>query len=299
MKTTIVIVLSLITISLSGQIPILPDFYADPSARLFGDSVWIYPSHDIPGSTYWDMTDWHTFSSSDMKSWTDHGIILSLADISWAGKYAWAADCIERNRKYYFYFTADFQVGVAVSNSPAGPFKDALGTPLIAKNEGRTTAMDPCIFIDDDGQAYLYYGNGGLCVVKLKEDMITKDGEPEKIDAKFYHEGIWVHKKDGKYYLSYPSWRGDMVANLLEYSIGDSPVGPFEHAGIILDNHSRNVHHSIVEIRGQWYLFYHIQGPSPYERRVCMEKLQYTEDGKIVSLHMSPVDGNTTISAGR
>lgn len=287
MKKLFFLFLFITSYNLQAQKQILPDFHADPSARVFGETVWIYPSHDIAGSKYWDMLDWHCFSSTDLKTWTDHGVIFGVKDLTWANKYAWAPDCINRNGKYYFYFPADFQVGVAISNSPAGPFKDALGKPLIAKGEGGTTAMDPNIFIDDDGQAYLYYGQGQLCVVKLKQDMITKDGEITQIPLHNFHEGIWMHKRNGLYYLSYPSDKGDKVANLLEYSIGKTPYGPFEYKGIIIDNRSRNVHHSIVEFKGKWYLFYHVQGPSPYERRVCMEPLEYNLDGTIKPITMS------------
>lgn len=287
MKKFIFLFLTIAGLNLSAQKPILPDFNADPSARVFGKAVWIYPSHDLPGSKGWDMVDWHCFSSTDLKNWTDYGVIFGVKDLTWADKYAWAPDCIKRNGKYYFYFPADFKIGVAVSKSPAGPFKDALGKPLIAKDEGGTTAMDPNIFIDDDKQAYLYYGQNTLCVVKLKKDMITKDGEITKIPLVNFHEGIWMHKRDGLYYLSYPSNKGDKVANLLEYSIGKTPYGPFEYKGIIMDNRSRNVHHSIVEFKGKWYLFYHVQGPSPYERRVCMESLEYNSDGTIKPITMS------------
>ncbi len=283
----VLLITILFPLNITAQKPILPDFNADPSARVFGDTMWIYPSHDIAGSTYWDMLEWHCFSSTDLKNWNDHGVIFSVNDITWADKYAWAPDCIRRNGKYYFYFPADFQVGVAVSENPAGPFRDALGKPLIAKDEGGTRVMDPCIFIDDDGQAYLYFGQNQLCAVKLKPDMITRDGNIRQLSLTNFHEGIWVHKRKGLYYLSYPSHKGDLTANLLEYSIGKTPYGPFEYKGVIMDNRSRNVHHSIVEFKGQWYLFYHVQGPSPYERRVCMEKIEYNEDGTIKPVKMS------------
>lgn len=274
-------------LGITAQIPILPDFYADPSARVFGDSVWIYPSHDIAGSTGWDMTDWHCFSSPDLKKWTDHGIIFGLDKIDWASRYAWAPDCIERDGKYYFYYPADFQIGVAVGDTPYGPFTDPLGKALIGRGEGDNTVMDPCVFIDDDGQAYMYFGQNKLSVVKLKEDMISRDGEISSIPLKNFHEGTWMHKRNGLYYLSYPSDKGDKVANLLEYSIGKTPYGPFEYKGIIMDNRSRNVHHSILKFHGDWYLFYHVQGPSPYERRVCMEKIHYKLDGSIKPVQMS------------
>jgi arabinoxylan arabinofuranohydrolase len=287
MKKTIFLFFAISTLNLLAQKQILPDFQADPSAHVFGKTVWIYPSHDIAGSKGWDMVDWHAFSSTDLEHWTDHGIIFGVKDLTWASKYAWAPDCISRNGKYYFYFPADFQIGVAVSKSPAGPFKDALGKPLIARNEGGTTAMDPCIFIDDDGQAYLYYGQNDLRVVKLDKDMITKKGEITNIPVKNFHEGIWMHKRNGLYYLSYPSDKGDSIANQLEYSIGKTPYGPFEYKGIILDNRSRNVHHSIVKFKDKWYLFYHVQGPSHYERRVCLEYLEYNTDGTIKPIKMT------------
>jgi len=286
MKPTLALFSLLVSMNVCAQKQILPDFHADPSARVFGDTVWIYPSHDLPGSTDWSMVDWHCFSSTDLVNWTDKGEIFGVKDLTWADKFAWAPDCISRNGKFYFYFPADFQIGVAVSNSPSGPFTDALGKPLISRGEGGTTAMDPNVFIDDN-QAYLLWGQNELCMVKLKDDMITKEGEIMKIPIKNFHEGIWMHKREDLYYLSYPSDKGKKVANLLEYSVGKSVMGPFEYQGIIMDNDSRNVHHSIVEINTKWYLFYHVQGPSPYERRVCMELLEYNMDGTIKPIILS------------
>lgn len=274
----------------SAQHQVLPDFQADPSARVFGGRLYVYPSHDIAGSTGWDMVDWHVFSTDDMVHWTDHGVIFSLKDLTWAAKHAWAPDCIERNGKYYFYFPADYQIGVAISDSPTGPFKDALGKPLIGRDVVPGIGVfDPNIFIDDDGQAYLYFGNSHdkLAVVKLKKDMITRDGPIQVLDVKNYHEGIWVHKRKGLYYLSYPSYVGDKIANLMEYSTAKGPLGPFEYKGVILDNRSRNVHGSIVEFKKKWWLFYHVQGPSPYERRVCAAPLHYAKDGSILPIKMT------------
>lgn len=235
------------------------------------------------------MRDWHVFSTDDMANWKDEGEIFSLKDISWADKHAWAPDCIERNGKYYFYFPADDQIGVAVSDSPTGPFKDALGKPLIGRMEAGIRSIDPNIFIDDDGQAYLYFGNSQdkVAVVKLKRDMITRDGPIQVLKLKNYHEGIWVHKQNGLYYFSYPSYRGNLTANLLEYSVARSPAGPFEYKGVILDNRSRNVHGSITEYKGKWWLFYHVAGPSAYERRVCLAPLKYGKDGSIEPISLT------------
>lgn len=288
-KLLVLVVILLVSVSCKTQYsgnPILPDFQADPSARVFNDTCWIYPSHDVAGSKGWDMVDWHTFSSTDLVNWKDHGVIFSLKDITWSKKWAWAPDCIFRNGKYYFYYPADDQIGVAVSDRPNGPFTDPLQKPLIARKEGNTRVMDPNIFIDDDGQAYLYFGNNGLRVVKLKEDMIIRDGEISTLDVKNFHEGVWVFKRKGLYYVTYPSYF-NKKANLLEYSVGKTPYGPFEHKGVIIDNNSRNVHHSIVEIKGKWYLFYHIEGPSAYERRVCVENLNFNADGTIKPIVMT------------
>lgn len=280
---TLLILLSIAT-GVRAQNPILPDFHADPSARIFNGRLYVYPSHDAAGATNWgSMVDWHLFSTDDMKKWTDHGMIFSLKDIGWAKKEAWAPDCIEHNGKYYFYFTAAGQVGVAVADSPTGPFKDALGKPLIEKKEaGIRYAIDPCVFMDDDGQAYLYYGGGRqLGVVKLKEDMITRDGAIQVVDMPKFYEGVWVHKRKGIYYASYPTRPSGRQANVMAYSMAKSPLGPWEYKGELLDNHSHNVHGSITEFKGQWYLFYHVEGPSHWERRVCVKPLLYNVDGTI------------------
>ena len=277
--------------------PILPDFHADPSAHVFDGTLWLYPSHDIAGTKYWwKMFDWHAFSSNDLVHWKDHGVIFSLKETTWAKRYAWAPDAMQRNGKYYFYFCAsDIPgndnscancIGIAVSDRPEGPFKDALGKPLVKSSPTEKPAMDPCIFIDDDQQAYLYYGQIDLRVLKLKEDMVTIDGEIKHVDIKNFGEGIWIHKYKGKYYLSYPMFENNK-ASRLAYSMGDSPYGPFQFKGVIIDNHSRNIHHSIVQYKGQWYLFYHVQGPSAYERRVCAEFLEYNDDGTIKPIKMT------------
>lgn len=277
----------LLSISAIAQKPILPDFAADPTARVFKNQVYIYPTHDIPGNTDWNTYDFHTYSSKDLIHWKDHGIVFSVNDVSWGKQRLWAPDCVYANGKYYLYFAADFQIGVAVSKSPTGPFKDPLGKPLITKRQGGTNAIDQCVFIDDDGQAYIYWGQNTLCVSKLNKDMTSLEGEIMHIPVHNYHEGIFVHKKDSLYYFSHPSNKGDKVANLLEYSTAKSPLGPFKYRGIIMDNRSRNVHHSFFKFKGKWYLAYHVQGPSPYERRVCLENVTYNANGTIQPIKMT------------
>lgn len=278
-------------LTVSGHKVILPDFHADPSARVFGDKLYIYPSHDPNGAhSFNEMADWHVFSTDDMLTWTDHGVIFSLKDIAWADEQAWAPDCIERNGKYYFYFTADSQIGVAVSDSPTGPFKDAVGKPLIKSNEADILWMiDPCVFIDDDGQAYLYVGGANkLAVVKLKEDMITRDGPVQLLDMEGYYDGIWVHKRNGIYYASYPTRSSGQQTNKMVYSMAGNPLGPFEFKGEIIDNHSPNVHGSITKFKDKWYLFYHVAGPGNWERHVCAAPLSYNDDDTILPIEITP-----------
>lgn len=281
-----------IALSVYSQKPILPDFHADPSAHYWDNKYWIYPSTDEVGSTSWnDMRRWHAYSSEDLKNWKNEGEIFNLSKISWADNAAFAPDAIKWNNKYYFFFPASFNIGVAVSNSPNGPFNDALGKPLIKNKEAHDIlAFDPCIFIDDDKTPYLYFGGGyKVGVVKLNSDLISKASEIKKLDLPGYAEGIWVHKKDSLYYFSYPTEvkKDGKTKQLLVYCTSKSPIGPFTYHGVFFDNDSRNSHHSIIQIKDKWYLFYHIQGPSPYERRVCVEYLEYDQWGNIKPIMMT------------
>jgi arabinoxylan arabinofuranohydrolase len=278
--------------------PVLPEFQADPSARVFGDRLYIYASHDRAGNRTWDnMLDFHAFVSDDARTFEDLGQIFSVNDLTWAKQKLWAPDCGERDGKYYLYFAAEGQIGVALADSPRGPFKDALGKPLLARKTAGLYTIDPCVFIDDDGQAYLYFANANAKVglAKLNRDMISLDGPVQVVPMPNYHEGIWVHKHAGVYYASYPSSRGEKIANLLEYATAKSPAGPFESRGVILDNQSRNVHGSIVHFKDKDYVVYHIQGPSPYERRTYMDEITYNADGTIQPIGI--VTGMTEPSA--
>lgn len=297
----VVLAISCGVMSAWAQKPILPDFHADPSARVFDGKLYVYPTHDLPNMKHWDEVDWHVFSTEDLTKWTDHGVVFSLKEITWATNEAWAPDCIERNGKYYFYFPAGGQIGVAVSDSPTGPFKDALGQPLIkSKEAGIRYCIDPNVFIDDDGQAYLYFGGGRqLGVVKLKADMVTRDGPIQILDLPKFYEGVWIHKRHGIYYASYPTRASQAVqANVMVYSMAKSPLGPWEYKGQIIDNHSPNVHGSITEFKGQWYLFYHVAAaPDKRERQVCVEPLFYNGDGTIKLIQMSAPEATLKASA--
>lgn len=283
------------TLSISvlyGQKPILPDFHADPSAHIWDGKIWIYPSTDEPGSTSWaEMKRWHCFSSTDLAEWKNEGEIFGLEKISWAEHSAFAPDAMKWKGKYYFFFPAQYQIGVAVSDSPAGPFEDALGKPLIKQYQCKgVSTFDPTIFIDTDSIPYLYYGGwDGAAVVRLKDNLLELDEDIRKIELPNYSEGIWVHKMKDTYYFTYPIpiERNGETKSLLAYCTSKSPYGPFEYHGAFFDNDSYNSHHSIIEIQDKWYLFYHIAGLSTYERRVCVDYLEYNEDGTIKEVKMT------------
>jgi arabinoxylan arabinofuranohydrolase len=292
------------TLNHSGN-PIITHMYtADPSARVFNDTLWIFPSHDPANAEWFDMIDYHVFSTTDMINYTDHGRALHLDDIIWAEKYAWAPDAIERNGKYYFYFPTDQEnIGVAVSNRPHGPFTDPLGKPLITRHSpgviNNRDFIDPAVFIDDDGQAYMFVGQIDLNAIKLNEDMISYTGEVYIIEGiDHFFEAIWIHKYNNRYYLSYAGKDGHGGDKIM-YAISDNILGPYEYQGIIFNYvNSGTNHHSIVEYKGQWYFFYHNSnlyfqntpeeepvlnwdGINPFRRSICVDYLYYNPDGTI------------------
>jgi arabinoxylan arabinofuranohydrolase len=286
------------------QNPFITDQYtADPSAHVFEGKMYVYPSHDRDSSLTFDMVDYHVFSSGNLTDWTDHGVVLSLDDVSWATGEAWAPDCAFHRGKYYFYFPTDQSfIGVAVGDSPAGPFVDAIGKPLITKDSpgvvNKRDFIDPCVFIDDDGTPYLFFGQLDVNVIKLNDDMVSYDGPVHIIEgAKDFFEAVWVHKYNSRYYLSYSTWgeRG-VTGPQIVYATSDNILGPYEYRGVILDEvNSGTNHHSIVEYEGRWYLFYHNsdlfleRAPKdspelryrPYRRSICVDYLFYNEDGTI------------------
>lgn len=272
--------------------PILDGFTADPSVRNFNGTYYIYPTSDKPN---WQTTDFSVWSSKDLKRWKKHPIALDVTkDLKWANIEAWAPDCIERNGKYYFYFCAQGQVGVAVGKKPTGPFVDAIGRPLVAKGQAKTYPIDPYPFIDDDGQAYLFLGNGTPTVYKLKPDMITLDGPPQYIPIKDFREGICVFKRNGKYYFMWSEDDARSDDYHVSYGTSDSPLGPVN----ILSNHivlrqngivKGTGHHSVVNVPGtdKWYIVYHrhaIPGGGGYKRETCIAPMEFGPDGAILPI---------------
>jgi beta-xylosidase len=303
MKNYFLLLLALLLPALSqatAQNPFLTHLYtADPSARVFDNTLYLYPSHDLDTATWFSMVDYHVFSTNNMSHWTDHGVALSIADIAWAKECAWAPDCVRKNGKYYFYFPTDkFHIGVAVGDTPWGPFRDPIGRPLLSKDTPGVVCnrdfIDPAILIDDDGSAYMFMGQNAVNVIRLNDDMVSFDGRVHIIEgADDFFEAAWIHKYKGKYYLSY-SGRGKIL-----YAMADNVYGPYHFQGAILEEmNSITNHHSIVEYRGQWYLFYHNsdlyfskhagddgskewKGVHPFRRSVCVDYLYYNEDGTI------------------
>ncbi|MEO6313601.1 MAG: family 43 glycosylhydrolase [Chitinophagaceae bacterium] len=285
-----------------AQNPIIRNQYsADPSARVFGDKVYLFPSHDIlategKGRVGWFcMEDYHVFSSSNLTDWTDGGVVVTQNEIDWVkpNSYSmWAPDCIERNGKYYFYYPTvpkdtlaygrGFTVGVAIADKPGGPYIPQ-PVPLAGVH-----GVDPNVFIDKDGQAYLYWSAGNIYCAKLKANMLELASEVKilgDLPSKGLKEGPYLFERNNIYYLTYP--HVENKTERLEYAIGDNPMGPFKVSGVIMDeaeNHCWTNHQSIIQFKKQWYLFYHNQDYSPgfdKARSVRADSLAFNPDGTI------------------
>lgn len=307
-------------------------FTADPSVHVFNDKLYIYPSHDIDTGSpanddgdHFDMRDYHVFSMDDIDGEvTDHGIALDVNDVPWADRQMWDCDCAHKEGKYYLYFPAKdpegvFRIGVAVSNTPEGPF-----IPQDMPIPG-SYSIDPCVFLDTDGAQYMYFGGlwGGQLqnyrdnkaieqgsepadsepaltprVVKLSENMLEFDETPREVlildedgellkagdhDRRFF-EAAWVHTYQGKYYFSYSTGNTQKLC----YATGDNPYGPFTYQGVILTPVvGWTTHHSIVEYKDKWYLFHHDCVPSgdvTWLRSTKVCELNYNEDGSICTI---------------
>jgi arabinoxylan arabinofuranohydrolase len=275
--------------------PIIQTKYtADPAPMVYKDTVYLYTSHDEDDATGFHMLNWMLYTSTDMVNWTDHGVVASLNDFSWArhDNGAWAPQCIERNGKFYFYCPIHGNgIGVLVSDSPYGPFKDPLGKRLI-ETDHLWNDIDPSPFIDDDGQAYLYWGNPDVYYVKLNEDMISCSGEviKESTKPKNYQEGPWVWKRNEHYYMAYAS---TCCPEGIGYAMSNSPTGHWEYKGMVMDatEKSRGNHPGIIDYKGNSYCFglnYELlkrTTSTHYERRsVSVDRMTYNEDGTIKTL---------------
>lgn len=276
--------------------PIVTHKYtADPAALVYNDTLFIYTGQDAAGGlSYYNIPNWCVFATTDMKHFWEYETPLRASDFSWGTpNSAWAGQVIERNGKFYWYTSSNTTgIGVAVSNRPEGPFQDALGRPLLTNNNSpglnhSWRTIDPSVFIDDDGQAWLYWGNGATWVCKLNQDMISIDSsygvKMVSITGHFdfpFTEAPWVHKKDGLYYLSYAAGFPERI----QYAVSTKPDGPFVNKGILneIAGNSNTNHQAIVQFKGNWYFIYHNGGiqtdGGSYSRSVCIDKLEFDEN---------------------
>ncbi|MBN2131137.1 MAG: family 43 glycosylhydrolase [Sedimentisphaerales bacterium] len=281
--------LFLVSIAAAQNPLVMDQFTADPTARVFEGKIYVYPSHDIPASpgrgraNWFVMEDYHVFSSENLVDWTDHGVILEQTKVPWRDRPSydmWAPDCVFKNGKYYFYYPTGGRIGVAIADKPYGPF-----TPEAQPIQG-VRGIDPGVLIDDDGSAYLFWG--GISMAKLKDNMVELDSQPQRVQnlpRPGLIEGPFPFKRNGIYYLTYPHVQKE--TERLEYSIAESPLGPYEWKGVIMDETPSGCwtnHQSIVEYKGQWYLFYHDKDLSPEfdkNRAIKADYLFFNEDGTI------------------
>ncbi|RCX14834.1 dockerin type I repeat protein [Anaerobacterium chartisolvens] len=285
--------------------PIVQTLYtADPAPMIYDGTCYVYTSHDEDTliNDFFTMTDWRCYSTTDMVNWTDRGAVASLKNFSWAGSNgAWAAQCIYRNGKFYLYCPIHLKgIGVLVSDSPYGPFTDPLGKPLINNS---MEDIDPTVFIDDDGQAYMYWGNPNLYYVKLNENMISYSGGISKIPlttASFgtrsnserptsYEEGPWFYKRNGLYYMVFA---GGPISEHIAYSTSTGPTGPWTYRGKIMPTQGGSFtnHPGVIDYKGNSYFFYHngaLPGGGGFHRSVCVEQFKYNADGTFPTINMS------------
>ena len=312
MRKTIACVLMALPALASAQNPVIRDqFSADPTARVFNNKVYLYPSHDIKPPVgqrqdWFCMEDYHVFSSENLTDWTDHGMIVTQNKVPWVRKDSysmWAPDCVERNGKYYFYFPSapaegrgGFAVGVAIADSPTGPFIPEK-EPIKGIN-----GIDPCVLQASDGNAYIFWGNGRCAKLKPNMKELADDNPKETVKwgnrememvgvnclqglPNRQAEGPFAFEANGWYYLTYPYVREN--TEVLGYAMSKNPMGPYEYKGLIMAEHANGCwtnHHSIVNYKGQWYLFYHCNFFSPNDdkrRSVQIEKLFFNPDGTI------------------
>ena len=323
--------------TISAMNPIVQDVYtADPAPMVCSDGrLYVYTSHDEDETVggFYTMNDWKCYSTDDMVNWTDHGTVLSYHEFEWAKENSsWAGQVVEKDGKFYYYVPINAKngqtaIGVAVGDSPTGPFTDPLGEPLVGP---APNYIDPTVWIDDDGQAYLYWGNPDLYCVVLNDDMISYDKDyPESdngiirweletndyadleseeckdVQAQFgtgtrlddkgkirrptlYEEGPWFYKHDGHYYMIYAA---NGIPERIDYSMADSPLGPWEYKGMIMNDNvdgkgsgSFTNHPGIVEYKGHSYLFYHtgkLFDGNGFHRSVAVDEIFYNDDGTI------------------
>jgi len=327
MKTKIILLFLILSIVFVGFQDVFADnpavqtcYTSDPAPMVYNNRVYMYTGHDSDNASgNYLISNWKCYSSTDMVNWTDHGVVLTPGSFSWAtSKDASAAQCIYRNGKFYYYVSTTSSggeaIGVAVSNSPLGPFKDTLGTPIVPTSQMTGCSathswrgLDPTVYIDDDGQAYLYWGNNVLYWVKLNADMISYSGSvnclPQTDTTAFgpdYEEGPWFYKRNSYYYIIYPSG----IPESMLYTMSSGPTGPWHYQGKIQPvqtgtGASSTIHSGVCDFGGNSYYFYHngtLPGGGSYKRSVCIEKFTYGTSGTIPSI--PPTTAGVTTGVG-
>lgn len=296
----------LISPILMAQNPIVQTCYTtDPAPMVHDGRLYVYTGHDEDKADFFWMQEWRVYSTDDMVNWTDHGSPLAIESFEWADDRAWAAQCVERQGKFYWYvclhskLTGAMAIGVAVGDSPVGPFRDAIGKPLC---DGSWDYIDPTVYIDDDGRAFLYWGNPNIYYAELNEDMISIKGEVKKLEQTvnsfgapnpdkrvkgekykdIYTEGPWFYKRKDNYYLLYAAGG---VPEHIAYSMSKSPVGPWKYMGEIMplqDTGSFTNHCGVIDYKGNSYFFYHtgkLPGGGGFGRSVAVEQFEYNAGG--------------------
>ncbi len=290
-------------------------FLGDPAALVQGDRLYVYAGHDEAPlkKEYYVMNEWCILSTTDMKTWTEHSYKLKATDFPWAKHSAWASQVVHRNGKYYWYVTAEHKtihgkaIGVAVSDSPTGPFVPAQKALITNDMTTRWTSIswddiDPTVFIDDDGQAWMYWGNTQLYRIRLKDNMIETEGQLEPVDIpgiqmpsnstknrNFFTEAPWLHKHNGWYYLTFSIEFPEKTA----YAMSRNINGPWQYKGILneIAGNSNTNHHAIVNFKGKWYFIYHNgginTGGSSYHRSLCIDRLYYKPNGELQRVQMT------------
>lgn len=292
LHTVIAGLMAVLPLSVSAQqMPVVQTKYtADPAPMLHNDTIFLYTSHDEDNAEGFLMKNWLLYTTTDMKNWQDRGIVAGLENFEWykGDNGAWAIQVVERNGKFYLYAPIHGHgIGVLVADSPYGPFKDPLGKPLVWQKE-HWEDIDPTVFIDDDGQAYMYWGNPNLYMVKLNEDMISYSGEIVKHPKiEDYQEGPWMYKRGKYYYLAFAS---TCCPEGIGYAMSKKPTGPWQYKGHIMNHteRTRGNHPGIIDYKGKSYVFgqnsdlLKLDMPEYKERRsVSFAEMHYNQDGTI------------------
>ncbi|MBT1703769.1 glycoside hydrolase family 43 protein [Chryseosolibacter indicus] len=274
-------------------------FTADPTVLVHEQKVYLYTGHDeaLPDRYEYVMNEWLCFSSEDLIHWTEHPVPLKAKNFKWASGDAYASNVIRHYDKFFWYAAVTHAtipgkaIGVAISEHPTGPFKDARGSALITTQMGiklGTDNFDPSVLVDDDGQAYIFWGKNICYYAKLKENMIEIDGTINTLNLPEFQEGVHLHKKNGSYYLSY----GYEFPEKVGYAMSRSITGPWEFKGILneIAGNCETNRPAIIEFKGKDYFFYHngsLKHGGSHRRSVCIDHLFYNEDGTMKRVIMS------------